>query len=207
MKNSLPDPQSTPHIRMVEVRVLSDNWYTLKQNTFDYLRKDGTWQRQSRETYDRGDGAVLLLFNAAQQTVVLARQFRMPVFAHGESGGQSDGYLIEACAGLLDGMDAAQRIALEVQEELGFRISTPRKPFEAFMSPGSVTEILHFFAANYEPGDRTNQGGGVHAEGEDIDVLELPFDKALDMVKNGTIRDGKTIMLLQHAALVGLACL
>ena len=207
MKTSLPDPQSAPHIRMVEVQVLSDSWYTLKKNTFDYLRKDGTWQRQSRETYDRGDGAVLLLFNAARQTVVLARQFRMPVFAHGDSGGQSDGHLIEACAGLLDGMDAAQRIALEVQEELGFRIGTPHKLFEAFMSPGSVTEILHFFAASYQPGDRANQGGGVHDEGEDIDVLELPLTEALAMVRSGTIRDGKTIMLLQHAALVGLDCL
>ena len=203
MRPSLPNPQSAPHIRMVAVQVLSDEWYVLKKNTFDYLRKDGTWQRQSRETYDRGDGAALLLFNAAQHTVVLARQFRMPVFAHGGN----DGYLIEACAGLLDGMDAAQRIQKEVQEELGFHIGKPRKLFEAFMSPGSVTETLHFFAASYEPADRVGPGGGEYAEGEDIDVLELPFKEAMAMVRNGQIRDAKTILLLQHAALVGLACL
>ena len=195
-----PHTASHPRVKIIDVEVLSDNWYVLKKTTFDYLRSDGTWQRQSRESYDRGNGAVLLLFNAAQGTVVLTRQFRFPAFVNG----CADGMLIEACAGLLDGDDPETCIRREATEETGFHIRTPRKLFEAYMSPGSVTEKLHFFAAAYQPSDRIAAGGGHVHEGEDIEVLELPLQAALDMVASGTIQDGKTIMLLQHAALVGL---
>lgn len=191
---------SEPRVKVVEVKVLSDNWYTLKTTTFDYLRRDGSWQRQSRETYDRGNGAVLLLFNARRSTVVLTRQFRFPAFVNG----CADGMLIEACAGLLDGDDPETCIRREAAEETGYRIRSPRKLFEAYMSPGSVTEKLHFFAAEYESADQLSAGGGHAHEGEDIEVLELPLNTALDMITSGAIQDGKTIMLLQHAALVGL---
>lgn len=191
---------SEPRVKVVDVKLLSDNWYTLNTTTFDYLRRDGNWQRQSRETYDRGNGAVLLLFNARRGTVVLTRQFRFPAFVNG----CADGMLIEACAGLLDGDDPETCIRREAAEETGYRIRSPRKLFEAYMSPGSVTEKLHFFAAAYESADQLSAGGGHAHEGEDIEVMELPLDTALDMIASGAIQDGKTIMLLQHAALVGL---
>lgn len=187
-------------VRVIEERLLSDNWYTLKTVAFDWRRSDGSWQRQHRETYDRGNGAVLLLFNAAAGTVVLTRQFRMPAYVNG----CADGMLIEACAGLLDGDDPETCIRREAAEETGYRIRQPRKVFEAYMSPGSVTEKLHFFVAAYESADRVAQGGGEAGEGEDIEVLELPLDEALAMAADGRIQDGKTIMLLQHAALQGL---
>jgi nudix-type nucleoside diphosphatase (YffH/AdpP family) len=193
---SFPDAR----VRIIDVEVLSDNWYVLKKNTFEYLRRDGSWQRQSRETYDRGNGAVLLLFNAHRRTVVLTRQFRFPAFVNG----CADGMLIEACAGLLDGDDPESCIRREAQEETGFRIRCVHKLFEAYMSPGSVTEKLHFFAAEYEGSDRVAAGGGDRREGEDIEVIELPLAEALGMIRAGLIQDGKTIMLLQHAALVGL---
>lgn len=192
--------EPTPRVRIVNVELLSDNWYVLKKNTFDYLRRDGQWQRQSRETYDRGNGAVLLLFNAERKTVVLTRQFRFPAYVNG----CADGQLIEACAGLLDGDDPQTCIQREAEEETGFHIRTPRKLFEAYMSPGSVTEKLHFFAAEYSSSDRLSAGGGNAHEGEDIEVLELGLAEALRMIGSGAIQDGKTIMLLQHAALHGL---
>ena len=187
-------------VRMVEQRVLADDWFVLKKNIFDYRHSSGRWQRLQRETYDRGDGAALLLFNRARGTVVLTRQFRFPAYANG----LADGMLVEACAGLLDNEAPEVAIRREVQEETGFAVRMPRKVFEAFMSPGSVTERLHFFVAEYEPGDRVGDGGGDASEGEDIEVLELPLDRALAMIGTGEIQDGKTIMLLQHAALVGL---
>ena len=187
-------------VRMVEQRVLADDWFVLKKNIFDYRHSSGRWQRLQRETYDRGDGAALLLFNRARGTVVLTRQFRFPAYANG----LADGMLVEACAGLLDNEAPEVAIRREVQEETGFAVRMPRKVFEAFMSPGSVTERLHFFVAEYEPGDRVGDGGGDASEGEDIEVLELPLERALAMIGTGEIQDGKTIMLLQHAALVGL---
>jgi nudix-type nucleoside diphosphatase (YffH/AdpP family) len=187
-------------VRIVEERLLSDDWFVLKKTSFEYRRRDGRWQRQHRETYDRGNGAVLLLFNAARGTVVLTRQFRFPAYVNG----CADGLLIEACAGLLDGEDAHACIRREAEEETGFVVRSPRKLFEAYMSPGSVTEKLHFFVAEVEAGDRRSAGGGDACEGEDIEVLELPLDDALQMVATGAIQDGKTILLLQHAALVGL---
>jgi nudix-type nucleoside diphosphatase (YffH/AdpP family) len=187
-------------VRIVEERLLSDDWYVLKKTTFEYRCRDGRWERQSRETYDRGNGAVLLLFNVDRSTVVLIRQFRFPAFMNG----CIDGLLVEACAGLLDGEDPHTCIRREAEEETGFRIRSPRKILEAYMSPGSVTEKLHFFVAEYELQDRVSAGGGDAAEGEDIEVLELTLASALQMIGTGAIQDGKTIMLLQYAALVGL---
>ncbi len=192
---------TAPAVRILQSEVLSDDWYTLKKTTFEYQRRDGSWQRLSRETYDRGNGAVLLLFNAERGTVILTRQFRFPAFLNGSA----DGMLIEACAGLLDGDDPEACIRREVQEETGFQIESPRKLFEAYMSPGSVTEKLHFYVAEYQAHQHVGEGGGVAHEGEDIEVLELPLARALAMVHSGAIQDGKTIMLLQHATLTGLA--
>lgn len=197
---STPLHPAEPRVIVQDVTVLSDNWYVLKKTTFDYLRRDGSWQRQSRETYDRGNGAVLLLFNARNGTVVLTRQFRFPTFVNGNA----DGMMVEACAGLLDGDDPETCIRREAAEETGYRIRAPRKLFEAYMSPGSVTEKLHFFAAAYEAADQLSQGGGHAHEGEDIEVIELTLSAALEQIHTGAIQDAKTIMLLQHAALVGL---
>lgn len=191
---------NSDRVRILEERLLSDDWYILKKTTFEYRYRDGHWQRQSRETYDRGNGAVLLLFNVERSTVVLIRQFRLPAFVNG----CSDGLLIEACAGLLDGDDPQTCIRREAEEETGFRVRSPRKILEAYMSPGSVTEKLHFFVAEYETQDRLSAGGGDVAEGEDIEVIELPLASALQMISTGAIQDGKTIMLLQYAALLGL---
>ena len=192
-----------PPIRIVAERLLSDDWFVLKKTSFEYRRRDGRWQLQHRETYDRGNGAVLLLFDAARGTVVLTRQFRFPAYVNG----CADGMLIEACAGLLDGDDPHACIRREAQEETGFVVRAPRKIFEAYMSPGSVTEKLHFFVAEYAPRDRIGAGGGDEREGEDIEVIEMPLADALRAIERGEIQDGKTIMLLQHAALRGLEAL
>ena len=183
-------------IRIRDVRVLSDDWYVLKKTTFDWQRADGTWQTVSRETYDRGNGATLLPYNLRERTVVLTRQFRYPAYVNGY-----DDFLIETAAGLLDEASPEDRIRSEVEEETGYRLRDVRKVFECFMSPGSVTERLHFFIAEYDAGMRVADGGGVAAEGEEIQVLELPFDGAMAMVGRGEIADAKTIMLLQYAAL------
>jgi len=188
--------KTADRVRIVDVQVLSDDWYVLKKNTFDYQRADGGWQRQSRETYDRGNGATVLLVDPRRRTVVLTRQFRFPAFVNGH-----DGMLIEAPAGLLEEASPEERIRAEVEEETGYRVQSVRKVFEAFMSPGSVTEKLYFFVAEYDAGSRVSRGGGVADEGEDIEVLELPFDESLSMIERGEIMDGKTIMLLQYAAL------
>ncbi len=184
-------------VSIKRVEVLSDDWCVLKKTTFAYRRNNGEWQTQSRETYDRGDGATILLYNLAAQTVVLIRQFRFPAYV----SGLADGLLIETAAGLLDEASPEARIQAEAEEETGYRIGAVQKVFEAYMSPGSVTEKLFFFVAEYGPNSRVNSGGGVAAEGEDIEVLELTFIDALNMVSSGEIRDGKTIMLLQYAAL------
>jgi nudix-type nucleoside diphosphatase (YffH/AdpP family) len=181
-------------IRVKNVRLLSDNHYTLKTTTFEWRRANGEWQTQHRETYDRGNGATLLPYNLAQRTVVLVRQFRYPAYVNG-----CDDLLIEAAAGLLDNESPEVRIRAEAEEETGYRLGEITKAFEAFMSPGSITEKLHFFVAEYEPAMRV--GGGLADEGEDIEVLELPIDQALAMIGDGRIADAKTIMLLQYAAL------
>lgn len=186
-------------IRIIESETLSDNWYILKKFTFDQQRRDGEWQRQTREVYDRGNGATILLYNRDRKTVILTRQFRFPVFINGHEGD-----LIEAAAGLLDNMDPESRIKAEAEEETGFKVTRVRKIFEAYMSPGSVTEKLYFYLAEYQPQDRTGAGGGIKSEGEDIDVLEIALEEALRYVETGQIVDGKTIMLLYHVALKGI---
>jgi nudix-type nucleoside diphosphatase (YffH/AdpP family) len=183
-------------IRVQNVRMLSDNHYTLKTTTLEWRRANGEWQTQHRETYDRGNGATLLPYNLAQRTVVLVRQFRYPAFVNGY-----DNLLIETAAGLLDNESPEVRIRAEAEEETGYRLGEIRKVFEAFMSPGSVTEKLHFFVAEYEPAMKIGSGGGIADEGEEIEVLELPIDLALAMIGDGRIADAKTIMLLQYAAL------
>lgn len=185
-----------PAIRIGTDEVLSDNWYVLRKVTFDYQQKNGTWQRQSREAYDRGNGAVILLYNPGAQTVILTRQFRMPTYLNGNE----TGLLTEAPAGLLDRDNPEDCIRRETEEETGYRVRAVRKVLEAYMSPGSVTELLYFFVAEYAPGDRRHAGGGV-ADEEDIEVLELPFAEALRQVETGEIRDAKTIILLQYAQL------
>jgi nudix-type nucleoside diphosphatase (YffH/AdpP family) len=183
-------------IRIKDVRVLSHNHYILKTTTFEWRRADGEWQTQHRETYDRGNGATLLPYNLAQRTVVLVRQFRYPAYVNGY-----DDLLIEAAAGLLDHESPEVRIRAEAEEETGYRFADIRKVFEAFMSPGSITEKLHFFVAEYRPDMRVGSGGGIPDEGEDIEVLELSIDEALAMIGDRRIVDAKTIMLLQYAAL------
>jgi nudix-type nucleoside diphosphatase (YffH/AdpP family) len=183
-------------IRVKDVRLLSDNHYILKTTTFEWRRDDGTWQTQHRETYDRGNGATLLPYNLAQRTVVLVRQFRYPAYVNGY-----DDLLIEAAAGLLDDASPEERIRAEAEEEIGYRLHDVRHVFEAFMSPGAVTEKLHFFVAEYEPSMKIGSGGGIADEGEEIGVLEVSIDEALAMIADGRIVDAKTIMLLQYAAL------
>lgn len=183
-------------VRILDTTVLSDDWYVLKKTTFEFLRRDGTWQRQTRETYDRGNGATLLLFNRARKTVVLTRQFRLPAFVNGH-----DGMMLEAAGGLLDKALPEERIRAEVEEETGYRVQDVQKVFEAYMSPGSVTEKLHFFIAEYDAATRVGDGGGLEAEGEDIEVIELALEEALAAMRCGEIIDAKTIMLLQFLAL------
>lgn len=207
MKRSLhsASPSSAPvgttgplaeRIRIEAVEVLSDDWYVLKKTTFRWRRRDGTWQRQSRATYDRGNGATILLYDLDRRTVVLVRQFRYPAYVNG-----CDDLLIETPAGLLDNAAPEERIRAETEEETGFRIGKVERVFEAYMSPGSVTERLFFFVAPYKPADRVSAGGGDAGEGEDIDLLEPTIEEALTMIEDRRIQDGKTIMLLQYAAL------
>jgi GDP-mannose pyrophosphatase NudK len=184
-------------VKILQSEILSDNWYTLKKITYEYLKSDGTWQTQKREVYDRGNGAAILLYNKEQGTVILTRQFRLPSFVNGNSTGM----LIEACAGLLDEDNPEDCIRRETEEETGYKIGDVRKIFEAYMSPGSVSEILHFFIAAYTPSMKVHEGGGVEQEQENIEVLEIPFRQAMEMMDNGEIRDAKTILLLQYAKL------
>jgi len=187
-------------VRNLKTEVLSDDWYTLKKVTFEYLKRDGSWETQSRETYDRGNGATILLYNKERSTVILTRQFRMPTYVNGNKTGM----LIETCAGLLDEENAIECIQRETQEETGYEISSVQKVFEAYMSPGSVTEILYFFIAEYKDSMKVSGGGGVEDEQEEIEVLELKIDEAAKMIENGEIKDGKTIMLLQYIQLRGI---
>jgi ADP-ribose pyrophosphatase len=178
-----------------KVQCLSEDWGVLKKTTFALRTRDGGWAEHTRETYDRGDGATLLLYNRARRTVVLTRQFRLPAYVNGH-----DGFLVEAAAGLLDGAHPEERIRAEVEEETGFRVGIVRRLWDVFMSPGSVTERLHFFVAEYEARDRVGAGGGLAHEGEDLEVLELGIDEAVAAIGAGIV-DGKTVMLLQYAQL------
>lgn len=183
-----------PDITILKTDILSNNWYTLNKVTFTVRKKDGTTEIQSREAYDRGNGAVILLYNKISNTVILTRQFRLPTYINGNTSGM----LIEACAGLLDNDNPEDCIKRETEEETGYKISKVEKVFEAYMSPGSVTEILYFFVAEYSSDMKINDGGGLEEEGEQIEVLELSFNEALTMIDTGEIKDAKTIMLLQH---------
>ncbi|MFT3911651.1 MAG: GDP-mannose pyrophosphatase NudK [Ferruginibacter sp.] len=185
------------NIKILKTEILSDNWYILKKITYEYLKNGTTPQIQTREAYDRGNGATILLYNKAQGTVILTRQFRLPTFINGNETGM----LIETCAGLLDKDNAEDCIRKETEEETGYKITEVRKIYEAYMSPGSVTELVHFFIAEYEKSMKVNEGGGLEDEQEHIEVLELNFSKALEMIKTGEIKDGKTIMLLQYMQL------
>ncbi|QNK64459.1 GDP-mannose pyrophosphatase NudK [Pedobacter sp. PAMC26386] len=184
-------------VNIINTEILSDNWYTLKKITYEYLTKDGIRQTQEREAYDRGNGAVILLYNKQQQTVILTRQFRLPTYINGNSSG----LLIEACAGLLDTDNPEDCIKRETEEETGYQVTEVCKVFEAYMSPGSVTEILYFFIAAYSKEMKIHEGGGLDHEQENIEVLELSIDQAMKMVANGEIKDAKTIMLLQYVKL------
>ncbi|MFD3513461.1 NUDIX domain-containing protein [Streptomyces sp. NPDC058657] len=193
------DLTGNPQVRIRDVEVLSCDWYVLRKTTFDFRHSDGSWSREQRETYDRGDGATILLYDPQRATVLLTRQFRLPAYVNGHP----DGMLVETAAGLLDGHSPQEAIRREAAEETGHTVGTPQRVFEVYMSPGSVTERLHFFAAPYGGHTATSAGGGVAAEGEDIAVLELPFTEALHRIRTGEIADAKTIMLLQWAALDG----
>lgn len=187
-------------INILKREILSDNWYTLRKIIYEDISPDGSVIIQSREAYDRGNGATILLYNKQYQTVILTRQFRMPSYINGNESG----YLIECCAGLLDLDNPEECIKRETEEETGYKVSHVEKVFEAYMSPGSVTEILYFFVAEYAKEMKVNDGGGLDEENENIEVLELPFSKALNMIATGEIRDAKTIMLLQYAQLNNL---
>ena len=187
-------------VKNIKTELLSDNWYTLNKVTFDYQREDGSWEEQSRECYDRGNGAAILLYNLDKQTVILTRQFRMPTYVNGNE----DGFMVEVCAGILEKGNAEETIKMEVEEETGYQIDNVVKVFESYMSPGSVTEILHFFIGEYQPNMKIGAGGGAEDETENIEVIELTFREALDWMATGKIKDGKTIMLLQWAQINNL---
>lgn len=187
------------NIEILHTELLSDNWYRLNKITFRQRDTSGEWSIQSREAYDRGNGATILLYNRKSETVILTRQFRMPTYVNGNE----DGMLIEACAGLLDGDDPVAAIKRETEEETGYCLGEVQKLFDLYMSPGSVTEIVHFFIAPYSHSDKVSAGGGTGAD-ERIEVLEMPFAEAMLMVNDGRIKDGKTIILLQHLSLSGI---
>jgi len=193
------DLTGNPDVVVRDVELLASGWHVLRRTTLDRRRPDGRWTTEQRETYDRGNGATLLLHDVARRTVLLTRQFRFPVYVNGHP----DGLLIETAAGLLDDEAPEAAVRREVEEELGVRVGEVEHVFDIWMSPGSVTERLHFYAAPYTPADRTAAGGGVEEEGEDIEAVELPFAEALDMVDDGRIADAKTVLLLQWAALRG----
>lgn len=189
-------PPLRDRIKDLSLKLLSDNWYILHNASFKFLRNDGKWQEQQREVYDRGNGATILLYNLEKGTIILTRQFRLPAYLNGH-----DDLLIETPAGLLDKASPEDRILAETEEETGFKINKITKIFEAYMSPGSVTEKIHFFIAPYEDKDKTSHGGGHIEEGEDIEVLEVLFNDAANMIKSGDIKDAKTILLIQYAGL------
>jgi len=187
-------------IKIIQTEILSDNWYTLKKVTYEATQNNGTILLQNREAYDRGNGATILLYNKELKSVILTQQFRLPTYINGNE----TGLLIECCAGLLDKDNPEDCIRRETEEETGYQITDVKKVFEAYMSPGSVTEILYFFVAEYSAAMKVSDGGGIMEEDEHIKVIEYPFLKALEMIKTGEIKDGKTIMLLQYAQINNL---
>jgi len=193
------DLTGNPDVVVRDVELLAGGWHVLRRTTLERRRPDGSWTTEQRETYDRGNGATLLLYDVARRTVLLSRQFRFPVYVNGHP----DGMLLETAAGLLDDESPEDAVRREVEEELGVTVGAVEHVFDVWMSPGSVTERLHFFAAPYDAADRTGDRGGLADEGEDIEVVELGFDEALDMIDDGRIADAKTVMLLYWAALRG----
>lgn len=189
-----------PEIKVTETKLLSDNWYILNKVTFDYQKKDGKVESHIREVYDRGNGAAILLYNTAKKTVILTRQFRLPTYLNGNKTGM----MIEVCAGLLDQDNAEQAVIRETEEETGYRLKEVQKVIETYMSPGSVTEILYLFVGAYDESMKVNDGGGLDAEQENIEVLEYTFEEAYNMIESGEITDAKTILLLQHAKIKSL---
>lgn len=184
-------------VEVIKNKVLSENWFVLRNFTYDLTAKDGSTIRHKREVYDRGNGATILLYNREKNSVILTRQFRIATWVNGNENGM----LIETCAGLLDDDSPEDCIRKEAVEETGYAVGQVEKVYEMYMSPGGVTELIHFFAAEYNDSQRANAGGGV--EDEDIDVMEIPFPQAWAMIKEGRIKDGKTVMLLQHALIAG----
>lgn len=191
---------SNPKVKINKIENLSDNWYKLDKVDFDYQTKNGDWQNQLRESYDRGDGAAILLYNPSKKTVILTKQFRMPSYLNENP----DGMMIEVCAGLLDADDPLTCIKKEAEEETGYKINNPTKLFEIYSTPGAVTEKIHYFMAEYDANMKISEGGGLEEETEEIEVLEITFDDAMEMIYTGEIKDAKTIILLQHAKIKGL---
>jgi nudix-type nucleoside diphosphatase (YffH/AdpP family) len=191
------DLERNPDVRIRDVEVTSDGWHVLRRTTFDYLGRDGEWTTQSRETYDRGNGATILLYDPDARTVLLTRQFRLPAYVNDHP----DGLLLETAAGLLDDDSPEDAIRREAAEELGVTVGALRHLFDLYMSPGSVTERVHFFAAPVSSDDLTHAGGGVAEEGEEIEAVTIAYDEAIAMIDDGRIVDGKTVILLQWAAL------
>jgi len=188
------------NIKILDTEILSNNWYTLKKVTYQATQADGTILLQHREAYDRGNGATILLYNKPSKSVILTQQFRLPTYINGNQSGM----LIECCAGLLDKDNPEDCIRRETEEETGYKITDVKKVFEAYMSPGSVTEILYFFVAEYSSAMKVSEGGGLTEESENIHVLEYQFTEALNMINTGAIKDAKTIMLLQYAQINNL---
>ena len=184
-----------PQIKIQKTELLSDNWYLLNKVTFDYQKNDDSWITQKREVYDRGNGAAILLYNTAQKTVILTRQFRLPSYLNGNKTGM----MIEVCAGMLDQDHPEQCIIRETEEETGYRIKKVEKIMETYMSPGAITEILHLFVGEYNESMKVSEGGGLEHEQENIEVMEMSYDEAYAMIASGEIKDAKTILLLQHA--------
>lgn len=186
---------SKKRVKNINSELLSKKYYILNKVTFDYLMSNGEWITQVRECYDRGDGAGILLYNKKKQTVILTRQFRMPTFLNGNK----EGFLVEICAGLLDKDNPEACIIREAEEEVGYKLKSVKKIYEAYSSPGVMTEKMHFFIGEYTTNMKVNEGGGLECEHEDIEVLELPFKDAINMLNNGEIHDTRTIVLLQYA--------
>ena len=187
---------NSKRINIKNIKILSDNHFILKRYEFEYMRKDGTKQLQMREVYDCGDAVAALIYNREKQTVILVKQFRMPCFVNGNLDA-----LLEVPAGLLDGMEPSKRIIEELKEETGYQVENLEKIYEGFACPGALTQKVHFFVGEYQDKDKTSLGGGIVDEGEEIEILEMSFSKALELLKNNQIQDMKTIMLLQYAQL------
>ena len=185
--------RSSPLLGLVESEVLSEGWTVLRRVTYDLRRLDGETERQTREVYERGPAACVLPFDPQRSTVLLVRQFRLPPYLAGV-----DAPLLEVCAGVLDADEPEACVRREAEEELGYRLHDLKLAFSAFASPGSVLERVWCFTARYGPQDKVAPGGGCAHEGEDIEVLELGFREAYDLIGTGAIVDAKTIMLLQH---------